>query len=52
MSTTLLWLTLTPNTHAEQAPAAQQIEAKAFILMDCHAVLAEQPEDERLDPLA
>ena len=51
-SATLLWLTLTPNAHAEQAPAAPQIEAKAFILMDYHsgAVLAEQRADERLDP--
>ncbi|WP_440867784.1 serine hydrolase [Symbiopectobacterium purcellii] len=53
-SATLLWLTLTltPNVHAEQAPAAPQIEAKAFILMDYHSgvVLAEQRADERLDP--
>lgn len=51
-SATLLWLTLTPHVHAEQAPAAPQIEAKAFILMDYHSgvVLAEQRADERLDP--
>ncbi|MGG2141845.1 serine hydrolase [Symbiopectobacterium sp. RP] len=51
-SATLLWLALTPHVYAEQAPAAPQIEAKAFILMDYHSgvVLAEQRADERLDP--
>ncbi len=51
-STALLWLTLTPHVYAEQAPAAPQLEAKAFILMDYHSgvVLAEQRADERLDP--
>uniref|UniRef100_A0A6V7KDL2 serine-type D-Ala-D-Ala carboxypeptidase n=1 Tax=Bracon brevicornis TaxID=1563983 RepID=A0A6V7KDL2_9HYME len=51
-SATLLWLALTPHVYAELAPAAPQIEAKAFILMDYHSgvVLAEQRADERLDP--
>lgn len=51
-SATLLWLTLTPHVQAEQAPAAPQIDAKAFILIDYHSgvVLAEQRADERLDP--
>lgn len=51
-SATLLWLTLTPQVYAEQAPAAPQIEANAFILMDYHSglVLAQQRADERLDP--
>ncbi|MCW2484007.1 serine hydrolase, partial [Candidatus Symbiopectobacterium sp. NZEC135] len=51
-SATLLWLTLTPHVQAEQVPAAPQIDAKAFILIDYHSgvVLAEQRADERLDP--
>ncbi|QTF08040.1 serine-type D-Ala-D-Ala carboxypeptidase [Brenneria izadpanahii] len=38
--------------HGEQIPAAPQVDAKAFILMDYHSgkVLAESNADERLDP--
>lgn len=46
-------LLLTPvTTFAEQAPAAPQIEAKAWILMDYASgkVLTESAADERLDP--
>lgn len=49
--TTLLLLSLS-TAYAEQAPAAPQIEAKAWVLMDYHSgkVLAESNADERLDP--
>ena len=48
----LLWAGLAPSVLAESVPAAPQIEAKAFILMDYHSgrVLAESQADERLDP--
>ncbi|KOC92806.1 serine hydrolase [Winslowiella iniecta] len=50
-STTLVVLT-TALAHAEQAPAAPQIDAKAWILMDYASgkVLAESAADDRLDP--
>jgi D-alanyl-D-alanine carboxypeptidase (penicillin-binding protein 5/6) len=50
ISGTLLLLPVVVN--AEQAPAAPQIEAKAWILMDFASghVLAEANADERLDP--
>jgi len=50
-STTLVVLT-TAFAHAEQAPAAPQIDAKAWILMDYASgkVLAESAADDRLDP--
>ncbi|MGP6486142.1 serine hydrolase [Duffyella gerundensis] len=42
----------TPLTHAEQAPGAPQVEAKAWMLMDFNSgkVLAEANADQRLDP--
>ncbi|WNN45795.1 MULTISPECIES: serine hydrolase [Winslowiella] len=50
-STTLIVIT-TSFARAEQAPAAPQIDAKAWILMDYASgkVLAESGADERLDP--
>ncbi|WP_223881545.1 serine hydrolase [Affinibrenneria salicis] len=48
---TSAWLACSSQA-AEQAPAAPQIDAKAFILMDYHSgkVLAEANADQRLDP--
>lgn len=50
-TSTLLLLTLSP-VRAEQAPAAPQIEAKAWVLMDYNSgkVLTESNADQRLDP--
>ncbi|MFK8256690.1 serine hydrolase [Erwinia sp. AnSW2-5] len=50
-TSTLLLLTLSP-AWAEQAPAAPQIEAKAWVLMDYNSgkVLTESNADQRLDP--
>lgn len=50
-TSTLLLLTLSP-AKAEQAPAAPQIEAKAWVLMDYNSgkVLTESNADQRLDP--
>ncbi|MGR2855777.1 serine hydrolase [Erwinia rhapontici] len=50
-TSTLLLLTLSP-ARAEQAPAAPQIEAKAWVLMDYNSgkVLTESNADQRLDP--
>lgn len=50
-STTLILVT-TSYARAEQAPAAPQIDAKAWILMDFASgkVLAESNADDRLDP--
>ena len=50
-STTLIVIT-TSFAHAEQAPAAPQIAAKAWILMDYASgkVLTESAADDRLDP--
>ncbi|MEN5016156.1 serine hydrolase [Erwinia sp. Eh17-17] len=50
-TSTLLLLTLS-SARAEQAPAAPQIEAKAWVLMDYNSgkVLAESNADQRLDP--
>ncbi|BAN95758.1 hypothetical protein E05_09920 [Plautia stali symbiont] len=51
-ATSLLLLFVPVTTQAEQAPAAPQIEAKAWILMDYSSgkVLAESNADQRLDP--
>ncbi|WP_455814459.1 serine hydrolase [Pseudomonas graminis] len=50
-TSTLLLLTLSP-AKAEQAPAAPQIEAKAWVLMDYNSgkILTESNADQRLDP--
>ncbi|MBP2154871.1 MULTISPECIES: serine hydrolase [Erwinia] len=50
-TSTLLLFTLSP-VRAEQAPAAPQIEAKAWVLMDYNSgkVLTESNADQRLDP--
>jgi len=50
-TSTLLLFTLAP-VRAEQAPAAPQIEAKAWVLMDYNSgkVLTESNADQRLDP--
>ncbi|MTD26673.1 serine hydrolase [Erwinia sorbitola] len=50
-TSTLLLLTLSP-VRAEQAPAAPQIDAKAWVLMDYNSgkVLTESNADQRLDP--
>lgn len=50
-TSTLLLLTLS-SVRAEQAPAAPQIEAKAWVLMDYNSgkVLTESNADQRLDP--
>lgn len=50
-TSTLLLLTLS-SARAEQAPAAPQIEAKAWVLMDYNSgkVLTESNADQRLDP--
>ncbi|MBK4724090.1 serine hydrolase [Pantoea agglomerans] len=50
-TSTLLLLTLSP-ARAEHAPAAPQIEAKAWVLMDYNSgkVLTESNADQRLDP--
>lgn len=50
LATPVLLLTLTAR--AEEAPAAPQIEAKAWILLDYHSgkVLTESHADDRLDP--
>jgi len=51
-ATSLLVLFLPVTTQAEQAPAAPQIEAKAWVLMDYNSgkILAESNADQRLDP--
>ncbi|QGU88246.1 serine hydrolase [Erwinia sorbitola] len=50
-TSTLLLLTLS-SVRAEQAPAAPQIDAKAWVLMDYNSgkVLTESNADQRLDP--
>lgn len=47
-----VFMMFTPLTHAEQAPGAPQVEAKAWMLMDFKSgkVLAEANADQRLDP--
>lgn len=47
-----LFLIVASPVHAVEAPAAPQIEAKAWVLMDYHSgkVLAESHADDRLDP--
>ncbi|RWR02074.1 D-alanyl-D-alanine carboxypeptidase [[Pantoea] beijingensis] len=52
VATTTLFLFATSSVLAEQAPAAPQIDAKAWILLDYASgkVLAESQPDARLDP--